>query len=253
MGRWSARLAPAFLRFAGLRDGERALDVGCGTGTLARAAISAGLAADITGVDPVPEYVAFATQTVSQGRAEFHVADGTSLPFPDRIFDATLSLLVLQEFADPQPPVLEMTRVTRAGGVVATCLWDFQDGLPMLSLFWRVAERVASEEVRSHRRGSTSRPHATLAGLRNLWRACGLENIETATLDITMEFSSFADYWEPFLGGSTPSSAFAAALERGTGGALTQALCKQIAGIRADESFALPARAWAIKGTVPIR
>jgi cyclopropane fatty-acyl-phospholipid synthase-like methyltransferase len=34
MGRWSRRLAPLFIDFAGITGGERVLDVGCGTGTL---------------------------------------------------------------------------------------------------------------------------------------------------------------------------------------------------------------------------
>jgi cyclopropane fatty-acyl-phospholipid synthase-like methyltransferase len=33
MGRWSRRLAPLLIRFGGLADNERVLDVGCGTGT----------------------------------------------------------------------------------------------------------------------------------------------------------------------------------------------------------------------------
>jgi len=208
MGRWSARLAPAFFRFVGLVDGQCLLDVGCGIGTLAGAAMSAGLETHITGIDPVPEYVAFARAKVPLDRAEFYVGDAASLPFPDGRFDATLSLLVLQEFADPQAAVREMRRVTRAGGIVATCMWDFLDGLPMLAKFWRAAEEAAPEEVRRQRSGNTSRPHASLDRLCDLWRGCGLANIETATLDISMPFASFADYWEPFLGGSTPTSAF---------------------------------------------
>jgi SAM-dependent methyltransferase len=250
MGRWSARLAPSFLRFAGLKGARRVLDVGCGTGTLARAAIAAGLAAEITGVDPIPEYVAFAREGVRHGRAEFHVGDAASLAFPAGSFDAALSLLVLQEFADPRPAVREMARVTRAGGIVATCMWDFENGLPMLSLFWRAAEAVAPEDVRRRRQASESQPHATAAALQDLWRHCGLTSIETVTLEIAMEFSSFADYWEPFLAGSTPTSAFAAALERQTGGAVARALRELIAGVQVDGSFVLPARAWAVKGTV---
>jgi hypothetical protein len=34
MGRWSRRLAPQLIRFGGLSDGDRVLDVGCGTGSL---------------------------------------------------------------------------------------------------------------------------------------------------------------------------------------------------------------------------
>ena len=42
MGRWSERLAPLFIQFAGIHDGERILDVGCGTGSLTRALLSFG-------------------------------------------------------------------------------------------------------------------------------------------------------------------------------------------------------------------
>lgn len=35
--RWSQRLAPLFIEFAGIRDGDRVLDVGCGTGSLSLA------------------------------------------------------------------------------------------------------------------------------------------------------------------------------------------------------------------------
>jgi nicotinamidase-related amidase len=34
MGQWSRRLAPLLIRFSGLYDGDRVLDVGCGTGSL---------------------------------------------------------------------------------------------------------------------------------------------------------------------------------------------------------------------------
>ncbi len=58
-GRWSARLAPLFLDFASVRDGERALDVGCGTGVLSRALAGAAPRSEIVGVDqsgPTIEY-----------------------------------------------------------------------------------------------------------------------------------------------------------------------------------------------------
>jgi ubiquinone/menaquinone biosynthesis C-methylase UbiE len=251
MGRWSARLAPLFLRFVGLTDGQHVLDVGCGTGTLARAMTSSGLTVAVTGVDPVAAYVSFARNAVPD--ADFCPGNAEALPFPDDAFDAAVGLLVLQDFIDAQRAVREMARVTRRGGVVATSMWDFQDGLPMLAVFWHAAEAVAAEQVSSRRRQNPRSRHATLDDLESLWRDSGLSDVETTTLEISMDFSSFDDYWQPFLGASTPTSAFAAAIDRQTDGALARAVRNKLAGVRPGGSFVLPARAWAIKGTVGSR
>jgi hypothetical protein len=82
-----------------------------------------------------------------------------------------------------------MVRVTRSGGVVATCQWDFQDGLTMLSLFWQAAEAVAPDAAFRHPPPQS----ATLNDLKVLWRSCGLSDIKIATMELSMEFSSFDD------------------------------------------------------------
>jgi SAM-dependent methyltransferase len=249
MGRWSARLSPIFLDFAGVQDGQHVLDVGCGTGSLSHAVVRIGEESKVTGVDPVPAYVAFARETVPDFRAQFQVGCPESLPFPGRMFDAALALLVLQDFADPWQAVSEMVRVTRPGGVVAATLWDFRDGLPMLSLFRQAAEAVAPEMVLHHRSQSSRREHSTPDDLAALWQSCGLSAIKIATLELPMEFSSFDDYWQPFLGGATPTSALAVAVNEQTGGALTDLLRNKLTGARSDVGFIIPARAFAIKGT----
>ena len=250
MGRWSSQLAPSFLRFVEVGDGQHVLDVGCGTGSLSRALVSSGATVSVTGIDPAPDYVSFAREALQHPRAQFRIGAAESLPFADGGFDAALALLVMQDFDDPRQAVLEMARVTAPGGVVATCLWDFRDGLPMLSLLWQAAEAVAPDAV-SRQRDQTSPPRRTTLGdLQTLWRDCGLSDIKTATLELSMRFSSFDDYWQPFLGGATPTSAFAAAVDTQTGGALARALAGKLTSIQPDGSFALPARAWAVKGTV---
>jgi SAM-dependent methyltransferase len=250
MGRWSARLAPPFLHFAGVRDGQRVLDVGCGTGSLSHALVSLGTAIRVTGVDPAPEYAAFARQAVPNARARFDAGSAEVLSFPAGTFDAALSLLVLQEFGDAGQAVREMARVTRNGGVVAACQWDFQHGMPMFSVFWQAAEAVAMEAV-ARRRQERARPHpATIDDLGVFWEACGLAHATTATLELPMEFDSFEDYWQPFLGGSTPTSRFAASLDRETGGALERVLRERLSEFERAGSFVLPARAWAVKGLV---
>jgi hypothetical protein len=63
-----------------------------------------------------------------------------------------------------------------------------------------------------------------------------------------MPFSSFDDYWKPFLAGATPTSAFAANLNRETDGQLERTVGTLIPGVQPDGSFVLPARALAVAG-----
>jgi ubiquinone/menaquinone biosynthesis C-methylase UbiE len=246
MGRWSARLAPEFLRFAQVKGGRHLLDVGCGTGVLGRAIASSGAAVKITGVDPSPDYLAFAARGVASDRVRFEVGYAEALPFADATFDAALALLVLQDFDEPARAVREMARVTRRDGIVTACIWDFEHGLPMLSLLGHAAEAVAPNEAL----GRSLKQHAGLQDLNTLWQECGLQGILTETFEIDMAFSSFEDYWQPVLGRSTPTSAFVARVNEETGGALARVLRGKISHMEPDGSFVLPARAFAVRGIV---
>jgi SAM-dependent methyltransferase len=251
MGRWSAKLAPPFLGFAGIGDDACVLDVGCGTGSLSWALLEREGVSRVIALDPTSEYVAYAAGVRVNSRVSFQVGSAAALPYADGVFDASLALLILQELAEAQRAVSEMARVVRAGGIVAACQWDFRGGIPMFALFWQAAEAVAPDAVARRRANAPPRrDFASTDELRQLWAACGLGEITTTVLEIAMEFRSFDDYWLPFLGGATPSSAFAQMLERETGGALSRRLRASIPSGRADGSFTLPARAWAVRGKV---
>jgi SAM-dependent methyltransferase len=252
MGRWSAHLAPLFVRFVGVKDEQRILDVGCGAGSLSRELLASAKTIRVDGVDPVADYVSFARQTTPSPRAEFTLAPGHALPFANATFDAALALLVMQDVADPNRTIVEMARVTRPGGSVAACQWDFRDGLPLLSLMWQAAEAVAAEAVSRYQTDNPGSPCGR-AGPRELaavWAGAGLSEIRTRSLELSMEFSSFDDFWLPFLGGATSTSAFAAAINQETGGALARELRDMIPKTRTDGSFFIPARAWAVAGVV---
>src|SRR4029453_17291756 len=94
----------------------------------------------------------------------------------------------------------------------------------MLSLFWQAAGSVAPEAVRQQQRRNSPPDASRLLELSQLWAGAGLHHIRTARLELAMQFESFDDYWLPFLGGATPTSAFASALNTETGGALAKAL-----------------------------
>jgi SAM-dependent methyltransferase len=248
MGRWSAQLAPLFIGFVGIDNGQRILDVGCGTGSLSAALLSVGPAVQVVGVDPVPAYVAFTREAVPDHRALFRTSAAETMPFHDAAFDTALALLVLQETTDPQKAVREMARVTRGGGRVAACQWDFHNGLPMQSIFWHAAETFVPQEVARRRTNDNAIKRAGLQELTELWECVGLREVRTARLELAMPFSSFDDYWQPFLAGATPTSAFAANLNRKTENQLERTVRSLIPNVQADGSFVLPARASAVAG-----
>jgi len=249
MGRWSRCLAPQFIRFAGIGDGQRVLDVGCGTGSLARALLATGKEVRVDGVDPVEAFVEYARHAASNDeRAVFRASPAETLPYDDKTFDAALALLVLQELADPVQAVREMARVTREGGRIAACQWDFVDGMPMLSLFWRAAEMVAPAKVAARRAKTPSRRVNGPGDLAEVWRQAGLADVATTILEIPMRFCSFEDYWRPFRAGATPTTDFAETINSETEGKLERTLRGLITDIEPDGSFVLRAQAWAVAG-----
>ena len=86
------------LRLARLETGERVVDVGCGTGTLAIAAKQrVGPAGTVYGVDASPEMIAKAEKKAKKAGAEvfFKNALAEALPFPEAEFDVVLSTVML--------------------------------------------------------------------------------------------------------------------------------------------------------------
>ena len=73
MGRWSMRLAPLFLEFAGAPAG-RILDVGCGTGSLVQALAEPPARSTITGIDPAQPFIDYCRQRFSLVRASPSIA-----------------------------------------------------------------------------------------------------------------------------------------------------------------------------------
>src|SRR5258708_4345912 len=116
MGRWSRRLAPLFVDFAGVEPSDTVLDVGCGTGALTFAA-AAIPAVHAVGIDRSRAFIEAAQRRVSD-RVRFQVGDASALPFRDAAFDRTLSILVLNFVPGAATAVGEMNRVTRPEGVV---------------------------------------------------------------------------------------------------------------------------------------
>ena len=244
MGRWSRRLAPLFVDFAGVATGNDVLDVGCGTGAVTFAAATVPSVRAV-GVDPSSEFVRAAQQAGDGDRVRFQVGDASALPFPDGSFDRTLSMLVLNFVPDAAAAMREMIRVTRPNGVVAAAIWDYGDGMEMLRVFW--GEAVALDPAAAGR-DERHMPLSRHGELSALWRDSGLRNLEEAALTVDMAFASFDDYWQPFLCGQGPAGAYVSALTEPAREQLRARLRDRLAG--SGSGFTLTARAWAVRGVV---
>ena len=247
MGRWSRRLAPLLVKYASIAGQDAVLDVGSGTGALAFAIAEAVPAASVTGIDPSSAYVQYAQSRSPSDRVRFQVGDAQALEFRDPTFDKTVSLLVMNFIPDPAKALREMIRVTRPGGVVAAAVWDYADGMQMLRVFWD--EAVALDPAIAAR-DERHMPLCKRGELAALWRAGGLHDVEEQPITIETTFTSFDDYWRPFLGGQGPAGAYARSLSESKRAALETRLRRRLLGARQDGPIELKARAWAVKGTV---
>ncbi|WP_280493709.1 methyltransferase domain-containing protein [Nocardia asiatica] len=101
--------------------GERALDIGAGTGSeVLEFAERVGPDGEAVGVDPNPAMLAVAGARAEAAGVRARFVEGTAyrLPFPDDSFDAVRCERVYQHLDDPAAATAEIARVLRPGGRV---------------------------------------------------------------------------------------------------------------------------------------
>ncbi|HZC26449.1 MAG TPA: methyltransferase domain-containing protein [Actinopolymorphaceae bacterium] len=247
VGRWSRRVATSFVEWLDVPPGMRWLDVGCGTGALTTAVLAAAEPAEVVGVDRSEGFLACARAQVVDRRVSFRTGDATSLPLPDRRFDAVASGLALNFVPDYRRAVAELARVAVAGGVVAAYVWDYADGMAMMRHFWDAAAVLdpATADLNEALRFSLCRPEP----LCQLWEGVGLDAVTVRAVEVPTVFADFDDYWTPFLGGQGPAPGFVMSLPDDRRTALRDLLRTRLPQ-DPDGSIPLTARAWAVRGTV---
>ncbi len=132
----------ALIAAAGVRPGQRVLDVGCGTGYFARLLAQAvGPEGLVVGIDPSPEMISYASRKAGRARnCRFQVGTAESLDFPADHFDVVVSSLMLHHLPEDLrvPALREMRRVLRSGGKVLVA----EAQVPRHGLGWRLLARL---------------------------------------------------------------------------------------------------------------
>jgi ubiquinone/menaquinone biosynthesis C-methylase UbiE len=249
MGRWSKKLAPLFIDFAGLAADEKILDVGCGNGSLTFALAGTADLGEIVGIDYAPVFVEAAIRRNSDARVRFRQADACNLPFEDGAFDRSLALLVLHFVPDSGKAVAEMRRVVRPGGVVAAAVWDHLGGMPGMRMMIDTVAAL-SEGGRQLRNRYCFQPMMQPGEMKRTFIEQGLAEVTETQLMIRMDYQNFDDYWAPIAAGEGPLGKYVATLDAAERARTDAAMRDAYEAGRPDGPRSFANVAWACRGVV---
>jgi SAM-dependent methyltransferase len=243
VGRWSRRVAPAFLAWLDAPAGRHWLDVGCGTGALCGAIAEHCAPASLTGIEPSEGFLKIARETLSCHVTLCH-GNAASIPLADASVDIVVSGLVLNFVPDLAVAFKEVSRVVTKGGTFGAYVWDYAEKMELMRHFWDAAVALdpSAAQLDEGVRFPLCRPDALLAQVSG----AGFCDVEVTAIDVPTVFSSFQDYWEPFLGGQGPAPADAMSLDESARGRLESKL-RELLPVQVDGSISLIARAWAVR------
>ncbi len=195
-------LAGPVIDRAGLKPGDKVLDVACGIGIPSIAvAQKVGLTGHVTGIDIAPGMIDIARQRAARlglQNVSFREADAESLPFPDESFDVVISAMGLIHTADRNKALQEMFRVARRNGVLTLSVWSTPERTVGLAIMAKTIREAW--------------PAAVVPGAPT-WFDFGADGVLEAFLSLTgfagitveripavMEMRSGNEYWERCLG-----------------------------------------------------
>ena len=191
MGVWSRLTGEIFLDWLAPHPGLRWVDIGCGSGASSELLIERCAPAEVQGIDPSEQQLAFARARPAARLAEFRQGDAMALPFAENRFDAAVMALVIYFVPDPAKGVAEMARVVGPGGIIAAYAWDMlkggSPGGPIIAEMHTmgITASLFPPSVEASR----------LEALRDLWAGAGLQAIETRQISVLRTFADFDEFW----------------------------------------------------------
>lgn len=245
MGVWSRLAGEKFLQWLAPRAGLRWADVGCGNGAFTELLFDRCAPAEVFGIDPSPQQLAFARERLAHAPAQFVEGDAMALPWPDASFDAATTALVIFFVPEPKRCVAELARVVRPGGSVSSYAWDIVGGgFPI----WQLQEEIASMLGRPPL-WPPSVDAARIEVLQSLWTNAGLVDVATCAFTVERTFRSFDEWWA--IAKTGPRLApFFASMPPEQHDELRERLRGRLT-IGADGAVTTGARANAVRGRVP--
>ncbi|NNE89652.1 MAG: class I SAM-dependent methyltransferase [Silicimonas sp.] len=139
---WTGHVTKA----ARVREGDHVLDIACGSGVLARAALErVGKSGRTAGLDPAPGMIA-AAKEVETG-IDWVIGSAEDLPFEEDMFDCVISQFGIMFFQDRPKATREMQRVTKPGGRLGLAVWHSVEQNPAYRDIAAVLDEHVSAEA----------------------------------------------------------------------------------------------------------
>ena len=193
--------ADPVLNGAAVGPGDRVLDVACGTGVVARAALSrVDPGGSVIGVDPLPGMLAVAARLAPE--ADWRPGIAEDLPVEDQSVDAVVSQFGMMFFRDRAAAVREMLRVLRPAGRLAVAVWASLEESEAYPEEVALLERIAGPEAADALRAPFVMGDA--AALATLFRDQGVAAVAVETITGRARFPSVRVMVEADLRGWLP-------------------------------------------------
>jgi len=219
--------APLLVDGARLAEGERVLDVACGTGVVTRAAAKrVGPSGHVVGVDLNPGMLAVARSLPAPAGApiEWIERSALDLRLPAASFDAVLCQQGLQFFPDKALALRNMRRVLKHGGRLALSVWN-SPGLYNSAVGEALARYISNET--SVQFLSSRRQAPTREELQHLATGAGFSGVEVRVSGINIHLPDLDQFTLGHLG-ATPFAAVIAAVHPTTSKQLGPSVMKQL-------------------------
>jgi SAM-dependent methyltransferase len=194
-GQWAPQLVDA----AEISVADRVLDVGCGTGILARAAADRVAAeAHVIGLD-INEGMLAVARRIRPG-IDWRQGDAAALPFRDDSFDVVLSQFALMFFPDRVTALREMWRVLKPEGRLAVAVWGpYQRAMGYVVLTGIAERRCGRAAADVLTAPFVLGDHDALVGL---FRAAGIDAVTVDLRPGTIRFPTVDSFVETEVRGS---------------------------------------------------
>jgi ubiquinone/menaquinone biosynthesis C-methylase UbiE len=188
---WAQKLT----ELAEIREGDRVLDVACGTGIVARhAADRAGATGVVVGLDLNEDMLKVArwVSAAKKPPIEWREGNATDLPFSDETFDAICCEQAIQFFSDPAIALREMRRVMAPGARAAVSVCRPIEFCPPYVALAGLLDRYVSPQAGAMMRSPFSK--WSLEELRGLFREAGFANAQVRIEVGSLRYPSCAEF-----------------------------------------------------------